>query len=52
VDNRVETMCTVPRRFVDRTRRALQPRRGLCGNLLTQWSDLLCLAIYAFSLKG
>ena len=27
-------------------RRAPEPRRGLCGNLLDQWSALLCLAMY------
>ena len=47
VDNHVETMCTAPRRFVDHIRHAREPRRGLCGNLLEQWSALLCLAMYA-----
>ena len=46
VDNHVETMCTAPRRFVDHIRHAREPRRGLCGNLLEQWSALLCLAMY------
>jgi hypothetical protein len=42
----VETMCTAAYRFVDHTRHAREPTRELCGNLLEQWSALLCLAMY------
>ena len=42
----VETMCTVAGCFVDQRRHRVLGKRGLCGNLYDNWSDLLCLAIY------
>ena len=42
----METMCTVAGSFVDQGRYRVLGKRGLCGNLYDNWSDLLCLAIY------